>query len=161
MVNGELIPPSKIQDEAFAQEVLGQTVAIEPADGVIASPANGTIGVLHETGHAFSVTMADGTELLVHIGIDTIQMKGKGFRVLKKEGDTVKAGEPVVEMDLEAVKKAGYSTQTMLIVTETPGDKRISACSQKAWNERIVIFANLSKNQLEICLKLTFQSLIV
>ena len=126
MVNGELIPASKIQDEAFAQEVLGQTIAIEPADSVIGSPANGIIELIHDTGHAFSVRMSDGTGLLVHIGIDTIQMKGKGFRTLKKEGEAVKAGEPVVEVDLDAVKAAGYSMQTMLIVIETPGNGRLS-----------------------------------
>ena len=126
MANGELIPASQIQDEAFAQEVLGQTIAIEPTDGVIASPANGAIELIHDTGHAFGVRMADGTELLIHIGIDTVRMKGKGFRTLKKEGDAVKAGEPVVEVDLDAVKAAGYSMQTMLIITETPGNGRIA-----------------------------------
>ena len=126
MANGELIPASKIKDDVFAQEILGQTVAIEPTEGVIAAPANGVLELIHETGHAFSVRMADGTALLIHVGIDTVQMKGEGFKVLKKEGDTVKAGEPVVEVDLGAVAKAGYSMQTMLIVTEKPNDERVA-----------------------------------
>ena len=116
--DGELIGPDKMKDPMFAEGSMGQTIAIEPASGIILSPANGTLEMVFETGHAFSVRMKDGTGLLIHIGVDTVNMKGEGFTVLKKQGEEVKAGEPVVKVDLKAVEAAGYSTQTMLVVTE-------------------------------------------
>lgn len=97
---------------------MGQTVAVEPSDGLIASPANGVIEMIFPTAHAFGLRMNDGTGLLIHIGIDTVKLNGKGFTVLKKQGDTVKAGEPVVRVDLNALKNAGYSSQTIIVVTE-------------------------------------------
>lgn len=138
VANGELLQASMIKDEAFAAEAMGQTVAVEPSDGLIASPVNGEIEMVFDTGHAFAVRMKDGTGLLIHIGIDTVNLKGQGFTVLKKQGDTVKAGEPVVNVNLDTIRKAGYSTQTMIIVTEPVGDKPIAftnfgrvSCGQK------------------------------
>ena len=125
VANGELIPASEIKDEAFASEAMGQTVAVVPSDGMIASPANGEIEMIFDTKHAFAVRMKDGTGILVHIGIDTVSMKGNGFTLLKKQGDAVKAGEPVVKADLGAIKKAGYSTQTMIVITEPSDDKTV------------------------------------
>ena len=106
----------------LACEAMGQTVAVEPANGTIGAPANGVLESVFETGHAFTLRMKDGTGLLVHIGVDTVNLKGKGFAVLKKQGDTVAAGEPVVKVDLAAVKAAGYSTQTMTVVAEPLDD---------------------------------------
>ena len=117
-VNGTLIGPEDIKDEMFSQQTMGQTIAIEPSDGTIASPVNGTIEMIFPTGHAFGLRMKDGTGLLVHIGVDTVNLKGQGFTVLKKQGDAVKAGEPVVRVDLEAVRGAGYSPQTIIVITE-------------------------------------------
>ncbi len=117
-VNGTLIGPADIKDEMFSQQTMGQTIAIEPSDGTIASPVNGTIEMIFPTGHAFGLRMKDGTGLLVHIGVDTVNLKGQGFTVLKKQGDAVKAGEPVVRVDLEAIKGAGYSPQTIIVITE-------------------------------------------
>ncbi|MBQ3446571.1 MAG: PTS glucose transporter subunit IIA, partial [Synergistaceae bacterium] len=79
---------------------------------------NGTIEMIFPTAHAFGLRMKDGTGLLVHIGVDTVNLKGQGFTVLKKQGDAVKAGEPVVRVDLEAVRGAGYSPQTIIVITE-------------------------------------------
>ena len=118
VAEGRFIGPDEIKDEAFAGESMGQTVAVEPSDGLIASPANGVIEMIFPTAHAFGLRMNDGTGLLIHIGIDTVKLNGKGFTVLKKQGDTVKAGEPVVRVDLNALKNAGYSSQTIIVVTE-------------------------------------------
>ena len=85
----------------FSQEAMGQTVAVEPTNGLIRSPANGELEMVFETKHAFAVRMKDGTGLLVHIGVDTVNMKGEGFTALKQQGDTVKAGEPVIKVDLK------------------------------------------------------------
>ena len=115
---GKLVGPEDIVDEMFKTEAMGQTVAIDPTDGTIVAPANGVLEMVFETGHAFGIRMKDGTGLLVHIGVDTVGLKGKGFKTLKKTGDAVKAGEPVVKADLGVIKAAGLSAQTMLVVTE-------------------------------------------
>lgn len=96
----------------FKEQSMGQTVAIEPKSGTICAPASGKLEMVYETGHAFGMRMVDGIGLLIHIGVDTVNMNGKGFKILKN------SGEPVVEVDLKAVKDAGYSTQTMLVITE-------------------------------------------
>ncbi|MBR1656938.1 MAG: PTS glucose transporter subunit IIA [Synergistaceae bacterium] len=118
VANGKFIGPDEMKDEMFSQQSMGQTVAVEPSDGVISAPANGKIEMVFDTGHAFGMRMPDGTGLLIHIGVDTVNLKGQGFTVLKKEGDTVKAGEPVVKVDLDVLRKAGYSPQTMIVITE-------------------------------------------
>lgn len=125
VANGILSSPQIISDPVFAGEVLGQTVAFQLEDGVIVSPANGRIEMIYPTGHAFAVKMKDGTGLLIHIGIDTVSMEGKGFRTLVKEGDAVKAGQPIVKTDLNIIKSAGYDPVTMLIVAEPVEDERI------------------------------------
>lgn len=122
VADGVFIGPEQIVDEMFKTEAMGQTVAVDPTSNIICAPANGEIEMLFETGHAFGMRMKNGTGLLVHIGVDTVALNGQGFTVLKKQGDTVTAGEPVVKVDLDAVKKAGYSTQTMLVITEPLDD---------------------------------------
>lgn len=111
-----MISPKEINDSMFAEEMMGQTIGFILSDGEVVAPATGRLEVLFTTGHAFALRMNDGTGLLVHIGIDTVNLKGKGFKVLKKQGERVKAGEAVVKVDLDTVKQAGYDTTTMLIV---------------------------------------------
>lgn len=118
VVNGEMIPPSQISDSVFAEEVMGKTVGFLPSDGNIVSPVNGKVEVMFPTGHAFAVRMADGTGIMVHIGVDTVELNGKGFKTLVKQDATVSAGQKIVEVDLDAVKAAGLDTVTMLIITE-------------------------------------------
>lgn len=115
---GEFIEPAKISDPVFAEGMMGQTVAIEPTEGTVVSPVNGTIEVAFPTGHAFGVRAKNGTGYLVHIGVDTVAMNGDGFKMLKKQGDEVKAGETVVKVDLAKVKAANHPATTMIIVTE-------------------------------------------
>lgn len=116
--NGKMISPKEINDPMFSEEMMGQTIGFILSDGEVVAPATGKLEVLFPTGHAFALRMNDGTGLLVHIGIDTVNLKGKGFKVLKKQGDRVRAGEAVVKVDLDTVKQAGYDATTMLIVTE-------------------------------------------
>lgn len=116
--SGEFIEAAKISDPVFAEGMMGQTVAIEPTDGTIVSPVNGTIEAVFPTGHAFGVRTNDGTGYLIHIGVDTVAMNGDGFTAVKKQGDSVKAGETVVKVDLAKVKAANHPTTTMIIVTE-------------------------------------------
>lgn len=125
LANGKFIGPDEMKDEMFSQQTMGQTVAIEPSDGVICAPVNGTIEMIFPTAHAFGMRMPDGTGLLIHIGVDTVNLKGQGFILLKKEGDEVKAGEPVVKVNLDVLKNAGYSPQTMIVITEPSEEGKI------------------------------------
>lgn len=118
LANAEMIPPSSVGDAMFAQEMLGQTIAFVLKDKTVVSPANGTLEVMYPTGHAFAVRMKNGMGLLVHVGIDTVSLKGKGFKVFAKQGDTVKAGQKILEVDSEMIRAAGYDPTTMLIITE-------------------------------------------
>ena len=118
-VNGTQIPLSEVADETFASEMLGTTVAVEPADGKIVAPCDGEVSNIFETGHAVCITTEAGGELLIHIGIDTVKMDGKGFTKKVSDGDKVHAGDILVEADLEEIKNAGYQTTTMMILTNT------------------------------------------
>ena len=118
-VNGTQIPLAEVADETFASEMLGTTVAVEPADGKIVAPCDGEVSNIFETGHAVCITTESGGELLIHIGIDTVKMDGKGFTKKVSDGDKVHAGDILVEADLEEIKNAGYQTTTMMILTNT------------------------------------------
>lgn len=118
-VNGTQIPLSEVADEIFASEMLGTTVAVEPADGKSVAPCDGEVSNIFETGHAVCITTESGGELLIHIGIDTVKMDGKGFTKKVSDGDKVHAGDILVEADLEEIKNAGYQTTTMMILTNT------------------------------------------
>ena len=118
-VNGTQIPLSEVADEIFASEMLGTTVAVEPADGKIVAPCDGEVSNIFETGHAVCITTEAGGELLIHIGIDTVKMDGKGFTKKVSDGDKVHAGDILIEADLEEIKNAGYQTTTMMILTNT------------------------------------------
>lgn len=118
-VNGTQIPLAEVADETFASEMLGATVAVEPADGKIVAPCDGEVSNIFETGHAVCITTEAGGELLIHIGIDTVKMDGKGFTKKVSDGDKVHAGDILVETDLEEIKNAGYQTTTMMILTNT------------------------------------------
>lgn len=118
-ISGAVIPLSELKDDAFSQGVLGKGVGIEPTDGKVLSPVDGTVTTLFPTLHAIGLTADSGIELLIHIGLDTVQMGGKGFTAHIKEGDHVKKGQHIMDVDLDAVKAAGFSTQTPVIITNS------------------------------------------
>ena len=118
-MNGTVVPLAEVKDEAFASGALGDGIAIEPADGELVAPADGEISSTFDTHHAVGMTTADGAELLMHIGIDTVKLGGKHFTYLVNEGDKVKKGQPLIRFDLEAIRAEGYPTTTPLIVCNT------------------------------------------
>lgn len=118
-LNGTVVPLADVKDEAFASGVLGDGIAIEPTDGELVAPADGEISSTFETHHAVGMTTADGAELLMHIGIDTVKLGGKHFTCLVNEGDKVKKGQPLIRFELEAIKAEGYPVTTPLIVCNT------------------------------------------
>ena len=118
-LNGTVVPLADVKDEAFASGALGDGIAIEPTDGELVAPADGEISSTFETHHAVGMTTADGAELLMHIGIDTVKLGGKHFIYLVNEGDKVKKGQPLIRFELEAIKAEGYPVTTPLIVCNT------------------------------------------
>ena len=118
-LNGTVVPLADVKDEAFASGVLGDGIAIEPSDGELVAPADGEISSTFETHHAVGMTTADGAELLMHIGIDTVKLGGKNFTYLVNEGDKVKKGQPLIRFELEAIKAEGYPVTTPVIVCNT------------------------------------------
>lgn len=118
-LNGTVVPLADVKDEAFASGVLGNGIAIEPSDGELVAPADGEISSTFETHHAVGMTTADGAELLMHIGIDTVKLGGKHFTYLVNDGDKVKKGQPLIRFELEAIKAEGYPVTTPVIVCNT------------------------------------------
>ena len=118
-LTGTVVPLAEVKDEAFASGALGDGIAIEPAVGELVAPADGEISSTFETHHAVGMTTADGAELLMHIGIDTVKLGGKHFTYLVNEGDKVKKGQPLIRFELEAIKAEDYPVTTPLIVCNT------------------------------------------
>lgn len=118
IANAEMIPASKINDVMFQQEMMGQTIGFQLADDTIVAPCNGVLEVLFPTGHAFAVRANNGMGILVHIGIDTVQLNGKGFKVLAKQNDQVHAGQPIVKVNTSLIREAGFDPTSMLVITE-------------------------------------------
>ena len=126
-LNGTVVPLADVKDEAFASGALGDGIAIEPTDGELVAPADGEISSTFETHHAVGMTTADGAELLMHIGIDTVKLGGKHFTYLVNEGDKVKKGQPLIRFELEAIKAEGYPVTTPLIVCNTDDYAAVAA----------------------------------
>ena len=117
-VSGTAVPLSEVADEVFAQGMAGEGGAIVPAQsGEAIAPASGTLVKLFEGGHAFGIETDDGVELIVHVGLDTIELRGAGFEKVATEGDRVEAGQPIVRFDLEEIRAGGYDPVTPVVVT--------------------------------------------
>ena len=127
--DGTLLPLSDVSDKVFATGTLGKGVAVEPADGKFYAPFNGTIGA-GTGGHAVCLVSDGGMELLIHIGIDTVNLKGKHFEIKVKEGDKVKAGDLLAEVDAAAVRAEGYKTTTPIVVTNSDDYLDVFAVSE-------------------------------
>ncbi|OCN05218.1 PTS beta-glucoside transporter subunit IIABC [Erysipelotrichaceae bacterium MTC7] len=118
-IKGSVVALSKVKDDAFAQGALGKGVAIEPTEGKVVAPFDGTVITLFPTKHAIGLVSDDGLELLIHVGMDTVQLEGKHFEALVSQGDKVKKGQPLVNFDIKAIETAGFSTITPVVVVNT------------------------------------------
>lgn len=116
-VKGEIVPLSGVNDETFASEMLWTTVAVEPEDGKIVSPCSGEVINVFDTGHAVCIATEGGGELLIHIGVDTVKLNGKGFTKKIADGEKVHTGDLLIEADLDVIRAEGYSAATMVILT--------------------------------------------
>lgn len=125
--DGRTIPMDEVNDQTFAQELLGPGIAIVPSNGTVVSPINGTIATVMDTKHAVCIQGEDGLELIVHAGLDTVELNGKYYQTYKEIGDQLKAGDVLLEFDLEEITKAGYDVTTPIVITNL-GDYKITKC---------------------------------
>ncbi len=120
-MKGEVLDVAKSADPAFASKAMGEGVAINPSEGIVYAPADGTISLIFPTKHAMGITLNSGVELLIHAGIDTVKMNGEGFETFVETGAKVKKGDKLLSFDMDLVKEKGYKTQTMFLVADAKG----------------------------------------
>ena len=116
---GKAVPITEVPDPTFAEGMLGNGIAIEPAEGKVYAPCDATVDMMFTTGHAVSLVADCGAEILIHVGLETVGLEGKPFTVHAANGDKVKKGQLLIEVDLEAVKAAGLNTITPVLVCNT------------------------------------------
>ena len=138
-VNGQVIPLSEVSDETFASEMLGATVAVEPADGKIVAPCDGEVINIFDTGHAVCIATKGGGELLIHVGVDTVKLEGKGFTKKVSDGDKIHAGDVLIEADLDTIKAAGYPATTMVILTNADQYSEVKKAEPKTADTRTAV----------------------
>jgi glucose-specific phosphotransferase system IIA component len=114
---GEIVDITKMSDQVFSQKLLGDGVAVIPSSNMALAPCDGEITQIFATNHAFGITTKEGLQVLVHIGIDTVMLKGKGFKRIKEPGHIVKKGEPIIEIDMDYIKSMGKDIITPLVIT--------------------------------------------
>lgn len=131
-IAGEVLPMESCSDPIFAGRGMGDGCVVVPADGMLVSPCDGTVSLVADTGHAVGLVSDQGAEILIHIGIDTVNLEGKPFTAYVAPGDRVSAGQPLMDVELEQIKAAGLSTETMVIVTNTPDFSAVTTTASGA-----------------------------
>ena len=124
-LTGNLVKMENVPDPVFSSGALGQGIAVEPTEGKVFAPADAEVTTMFPTGHAIGLKTGKGTEILIHIGMDTVEMEGKGFTVHVAQGDKVKKGQLLIEFDIDAIKKAGHPIITPVIVTNSANYKEV------------------------------------
>jgi len=129
-----------VNDVAFAQKLIGDGIAVVPKEGNIVSPVDGEVATVFPTGHAIGLKTNEGVEILIHVGIDTVELDGKGFKAFVKQGDKVKVGDKLLTVNLEEVINAGYEVDTMVLVTDIANYKKVVQVYEKNVHESDLIF---------------------
>jgi len=119
-INGQVKALEDIADAAFSSGAMGKGIAIVPTEGKVYAPADGTVTAFFATGHAIGLTTDKGAEIIIHVGMDTVKLEGKGFEPKVKQGDHVNKGDLLLEFDIDYIKSEGYSVDTPVIITNTP-----------------------------------------
>ncbi|ROR26388.1 PTS system IIA component (Glc family) [Mobilisporobacter senegalensis] len=134
-VEGEVCPLSEVSDPTFATGILGKGVAIRPNRGRVVAPANGVVTIMFDTKHAVTITTDTGAEILIHIGLDTVNLKGEHFKSYVKADDRVKAGDLLVEFDIPKIKEAGYEVITPVVICNSDNFPELQTITGKAVKE--------------------------
>ena len=129
-LSGKLVPLRDVSDEVFSSGMLGDGIAVEPDSNKLFSPCSGTVGHIFDTRHAINIVSDFGCEILLHIGLDTVKLKGKGFDIKVKEGDRVNKGDLLCIFDTEIIKNAGLKTTTPMVITNSGEYSKIEARPQ-------------------------------
>ena len=127
-LTGKVIPVTEVPDPVFAEKVLGDGIAVDPTEGTVYSPVVGTIFQIAHTFHAMGIESDDGLEILVHLGIDTVKLEGKGFQSFVEVGQKVKKGDKIMEMDIGFIREQGLSPMSPCIITNLDAIKSMTAC---------------------------------
>lgn len=128
---GSLVDITKVEDDVFSEKLVGDGIAINPTEGTVTSPVKGTVVQVFPTGHALGIRTLEGLEILLHIGLDTVELKGEGFKVYVKTGDNVDIGDKLLDVDLDMIKESGRFITSPIIITNMDMVKSISTKSGK------------------------------
>lgn len=143
-LSGTVIPMEEVEDEVFSSKAMGNGLAIKPKNNIVIAPCNGVISlVMKDSKHAVGITLNNGAELLIHVGIDTVNMNGEGFTLFVQEGDKIKAGDKILQFDMDLIQKKGFLTTTVLVLTnsdEFPNANFITGIEAKINETAIVTF---------------------
>lgn len=143
-ITGQAIDLSKVPDKVFSERLAGDGIAIDPTGDTIVSPADGTLTLVFATKHAFAITLDNGVELLVHIGIDTVTLNGEGFEQITETGSKVKAGTPIIKINRDIILSKGFSLITPVLVTNMDLVKDLKTTINKdvvAGQDNVVTFS--------------------
>lgn len=128
---GEVVPVTDVNDPTFSEEMLGKGIAIRPSEGKVVAPCDACVDMMFDTGHAVSLIADNGAEILIHIGLDTVNLKGKHYTVHAKSGDKVKKGDLLIEFDADAIAAEGYDTITPVVICNSADYKTVETLTGK------------------------------
>ena len=134
-IEGELCSITKVNDPTFSQEILGKGVAIIPSRGRVVSPVDGKVALIFETKHAISIVSDQGAEILIHVGLDTVKLKGEHFTSYVKNEDVVRAGDLLLEFDMDKIKEAGFDVITPVVVCNPDNYKSVDPVTEQKVHE--------------------------
>lgn len=131
-VKGQALPLSEVKDPTFGEEMLGKGVAIQPEGNAICSPCDGTVDLMFDTGHAVNLKSKEGVEILIHVGLDTVSLKGEGFKTFKKTDEEVKKGDLLIEFDKELLLSKGFDIIVPMVICNTDEYKDVKSITGKS-----------------------------
>lgn len=138
-LEGSIIPVSEVKDETFAMEIIGKTVAVVPERGRVVAPFDGEVSMVFDTGHAIGLKGPADAELLIHVGINTVDLKGKHFKILTETGQKVKKGQTLLEFDIEGIKESGYDVTTMVILANSPAYSQVWCATEGHGDDQVKV----------------------